>query len=64
MKKIVKVASLIAIIIGVIGIIKIAFFRPSQENGNKANMGLVVESNGIVYYNKYEKGIFAYQNEK
>lgn len=34
------------------------------ENGNIANIGLVAENNGIVYYNKYEKGIFSNKNGK
>ncbi len=37
-------------------------FRKSDQNGNIANMGLVCESEGIIYYNKYEKGIFSIQN--
>lgn len=37
-------------------------FGKSDENGNIANMGLACESKGVIYYNKYEKGIFSVKN--
>lgn len=36
----------------------------SKNNGNLSNMGLVAEKNGTIYYNKYEKGIFAVKGGK
>lgn len=62
MKKIVRRVILFVIMVVIIGVLKNIFFKKSEENGNIANMGLVVEADGIVYYNKYEKGIFSYKN--
>lgn len=56
----------IVIIICIVLILAILIIRKdkTQENGNLANMGLVIQSNGVVYYNKYEKGIFSSKNGK
>ena len=40
----------------------ICIWKQSDANGNSANMGLVCQKDGVVYYNKYEKGIFALKN--
>lgn len=62
MKKITKI--LIVVILVFVLLICISKSRKKNLNGNIANMGLVVDDKGIVYYNKYEKGIFAVENGK
>lgn len=64
MKKFTKIGIVVAIIILIGIIIWISSFRKSRDNGNLANMGLVIEQDGVIYYNKYEKGIFASKNGK
>ena len=64
MKKFTKIGIVVAIIILIGIIIWISSFRKSHDNGNLANMGLVIEQDGVIYYNKYEKGIFASKNGK
>lgn len=61
MKKRIRWIVLIGIIV-VISLLGIRSFSHSKENGNIANMGLVCEGKGATYYNKYEKGIFSFQN--
>lgn len=62
MKKVKKIIIilLIMLIIGFCIIFKM--FQTPKTNGNLSNMGLVTEYKGIIYYNKYEKGVFAYKN--
>ena len=56
---------LIVTIISVIGIIKlINIFSKEKVGGNFANMGLAVEKDNIIYYNKYEKGIVKVKSGK
>lgn len=62
MKRVKKIGIIGIIVIIMVGIIGGVFFKKSKDNGNVTNMGLVVEKDGTVYYNKYEKGIFAYRN--
>ncbi len=58
------IAIFVIIVFMIIGIIVISSKLKSKENGNLANMGLACENQGVVYYNKYEKGIFAIKNGK
>lgn len=46
------------IIFGIVKLFK-TLFAKEEVVGNLANMGLVVEGKGAVYYNKYEEGIIA-----
>lgn len=64
MEKIKKIVVIGIIILVVIGSLKLVIFRKSQRNGNMANMGFVTKNNNVVYYNKYDEGIVAYQNGK
>ena len=61
MKNKFKILILLVVIFIIVLIIK---KNPDSENGNFSNMGLAIENNGIVYYNKYEKGIFSSKNGK
>lgn len=61
MKKKVILGVIVLIIVILIGMC----FRTSEaKNGNISNLGLAVKDNSTVYYNKYEKGIFAVKNGK
>lgn len=62
MKK--KVRFVILIIVIIVVILGVSKLLPNSENGNIANMGLACEANGVIYYNKYEKGIFSVKNGK
>lgn len=64
MKKVTKIGILVVIIILIGIVIGSRVSQSKKDNGNLANMGLAVEHDGIVYYNKYEKGIFASKNGK
>lgn len=58
---IVLVILLLIIFLILFGIVKLfsSLFSKEVVAGNLANMGLVVENKNVVYYNKYETGIFA-----
>ena len=61
MKKKVMIGGILLIIVILWGMC----FRTSEDkNGNIANLGLAEKNNSTVYYNKYEKGIFAVRNGK
>ncbi len=60
MKKKRRLMMLILLLILII--IGIHYFKKNKENGNIANMGLACEKDGVIYYNKYEKGIFSIKN--
>ena len=64
MKRITKIVILFVVIILIGMIIGMSFSSKAKDNGNLANMGLVIEQDGVIYYNKYEKGIFASKNGK
>lgn len=64
MKKRKKIVIIVSIGIILIGMVKLFTLNKHKDNGNIANMGLVTQSDKTVYYNKYEKGIFAYKNGK
>lgn len=61
-KRRIIVLAVLALIIGLIifGIGKMFYnlLSPEKVVGNYANMGLAIEDDGVIYYNKYEKGIF------
>jgi len=62
-----RIRILILVLIIVVLIIIVNGFRSNSHIsyiGNIYNMGLAIESNGNVYYNKYEKGIFKIKNGK
>lgn len=61
MKKVKKIVVLVIIVILGIAICNLS---KKSDNGNLSNMGLVVENDGVTYYNKYEKGIFSVKNGK
>ena len=63
MKKFFRVAVIVVILIVIISFIKSKSTVPinSNQNGNISNMGLAVANGDVIYYNKYEKGIFARQ---
>lgn len=54
---------LFLIIFGIVNLFKLIFSKEVVA-GNLANMGLVVEGKGEVYYNKYEEGIIAVNKGK
>ena len=57
-KKILLILIVIAIVLILFGIGKlISSLSKEKVMGNYANMGLAVEKDGVIYYNKYEKGI-------
>lgn len=62
MKKSLKI--IITLILVCIIVTFIGKIRKNDSNGNMGNMGLVAEADGVVYYNKYEKGIFSVKNGK
>lgn len=62
MKK--KLKILIILILVCLMLVFVNKSKKNNENGNLSNMGLVQEKDGTVYYNKYEKGIFAVKNGK
>lgn len=64
MKKAKKLVILLVIVIVIGFILFIKSGKKSMDNGNFSNMGLCVQNNGVVYFNKYEKGIFSYENKK
>lgn len=49
---------LFLIVFGIVNLFNLLFSK-EQIAGNLANMGLVVQGKGAVYYNKYEEGIIA-----
>lgn len=56
---------IIAIIVGIFKLVlKIASPESSVGNYSNNNAGLAVSSGGVVYYNKYEDGIFKVKNKK
>lgn len=62
MKKGIEIGTiLLVVVVAIVGMIVFRKMRsPKLEaNGNVSNMGLVLEYQGVIYYNKYEKGIFA-----
>ena len=62
-KKFVCVVGILLIICVILGITKIInLFLKEVGAGNDANMGLAVEKDGIVYFNKYEDGIVKVKN--
>lgn len=62
MKKSIKIV--IGIILLFVFMVMIGKFKKEDTNGNIANMGLVVTKDNVVYYNKYEKGIFCSKKGK
>ena len=62
MRKKVRVGMVVIFVVLVISCF--GFLQKDKENGNLANQGLACEAKGTVYYNKYEKGIFAVKNGK
>lgn len=57
-KKILLILIAIAIVLILFGIGKlISSLSKEKVMGNYANMGLAVEKDGVIYYNKYEQGI-------
>lgn len=63
MKKVVKIIAIISVILVIVLItMKIGRLK-NQVNGNVSNMGLALEHRGTTYYNKYEKGIFAFKGD-
>lgn len=64
MGKFAKIGSILVIVLIIVGVIQSVVFTKNKENGNIANMGLVVEKDDAVYYNKYEKGIAVYHQGK
>ena len=59
-----KLKILIVLILVCVMLVFINKSKKNSENGNLSNMGLAQEKDGTVYYNKYEKGIFAVKNGK
>lgn len=62
MKKGIEIGTILLVVaVAIVGMIVLGKMRsPKLEaNGNVSNMGLVLEYQGVIYYNKYEKGIFA-----
>ncbi len=64
MRNVVKMGSILVMLLVIVGVIQRVVFTKHKENGNIANMGLVVEKDDAVYYNKYEKGIVVYRQGK
>jgi len=64
MKRKGKIIILAVIFIFIILILCVCKNNSDETNGNLANMGLAVEDNGTIYYNKYEKGIFSVKGDK
>lgn len=65
-KKIV-ISVIIAVIIIILLIVIVKVWNSSVSKnvaGNISNMGLAIESDGVTFYNKYEKGIFKIKNGK
>lgn len=52
----------VLLITGIAKIIKL--LSKEKVVGNYANMGLAIENNGVIYYNKYEKGIVKIKSGK
>ena len=59
-KKIVVIFIVVCLILAVL----LGREKSKQSNGNIANMGLAIEYEGTIYYNKYEKGIFSKKGGK
>lgn len=59
------IIAVLLIILLVIGIIKIGkAISKEKVAGNYANMGLAIEKDGVIYYNKYENGIVKVKSGK
>lgn len=59
------VIGIVFVILIILGITKLVKILSKEEiAGNTANMGLAVEKDGIIYYNKYENGIVKVKDGK
>lgn len=59
------IIAVLLVILLVIGIVKIGkAISKEKVAGNYANMGLAIEKNGVIYYNKYEDGIVKVKSGK
>ena len=64
-KMLLCILAILLVIFVIVGIMKLANVLSKEEvAGNFANMGLAVEKDGVIYYNKYENGIVKVKNGK